>query len=382
MKAGSIILSTISAGVGRNLGMGHRPRIAIVGDWDWPIYEEAFASGLRALGVEVMPIQVGKFYGGRLTRYCKLTPVPTPTLIAVNIYVRKQVRDVAPDIVLLWRSVHLLPSTIRAIQKQNVIIVTYNNDDPFGPKQGVRCPWYHRWMWHWYLRSLLVADLNFFYRQCNIVEARGWGVKHADLMLPYYIPEKDAYVDLSPEEQSMFCTDVVFVGHYESDHREECLLHLKDAGLSVKVFGDSRWNSRTSLRFRHAFGNIIPAQAKEYSKALSGAKVAITFLSKLNRDEYTRRSFEIPAHGVAMVSERSKALAHFFKEDEEIVFFSNAHDLVQKVRTLVLDEHKRISLAEAARRRLLLDGHDVNTRAKAWLQSVESKISEIKRTTF
>ena len=72
------------------------------------------------------------------------------------------------------------------------------------------------------------------------------------------------------------------------------------------------------------FAPIEPVFGDDYAKALCGAKVCLAFLSKLNRDSYTRRCFEIPACGNVMLAERTADLCRMFKEDEEACFFSSS----------------------------------------------------------
>ncbi len=44
------------------------------------------------------------------------------------------------------------------------------------------------------------------------------------------------------------------------------------------------------------------------------------FLSKINKDSYTRRNFEIPAMKKVLLSEYSSELSNMFIEDKEMVF--------------------------------------------------------------
>jgi spore maturation protein CgeB len=102
----------------------------------------------------------------------------------------------------------------------------------------------------------------------------------------------------------------------------------------------------------------------EYNLALCGAKVALVFLSKLNRDTYTRRTFEIPGSGTAMLSEYTDDLAELFKEGSEIEFFRNPEQMLQKISSYLGDEKRRHSIAKSGHDRVLADGHDVVSRMK------------------
>src|SRR5947208_3167798 len=109
-----------------------------------------------------------------------------------------------------------------------------------------------------------------------------------------------------------------------------------------------------------------------YNKALCGAKIALCFLSKLNRDTYTRRCFEIPATKTLMLSEYSNDLATLFAEGSEIEFFRSISELVDKATYYVTHPEERLAMAEAGFRRVVEDGHDVRSRMRqvlAWAGS-------------
>ena len=116
---------------------------------------------------------------------------------------------------------------------------------------------------------------------------------------------------------------------------------------------------------------IVPAYGDDYVKALQGGKVCLVFLSKLNRDTYTRRCFEIPACGRVMLAERTTDLQKMFKEDEEACFFSTNDELVKKVRWLLDNPDARQRIADAGRQRVWVDGHDVMSRAGEFLNHIQ-----------
>lgn len=248
--------------------------------------------------------------------------------------------------------------------------ISYNNDDPFGPRAHGNVPWHHHWLWFWYLRCLPHFDRNFFYRRMNCEEAVVHGARHAEVLMPYFLPWQDRPVELALADQDRFTADVVFVGHYEPDGREHSIRTLVDAGIQLKIWGGHYWSRKALGDLYDHLQPIVPAEGDDYAKALCGAKVCLAFLSKLNRDTYTRRCFEIPACGRVMLAERTEDLLRLFKEDEEACFFSSNKELVEKTRWLLGNPHIRERIAQAGMRRVWADEHDVISRAKSFLISL------------
>ena len=342
-------------------------KILIVGSWAWPQYEEAFSRGLRNGGVEVVGISTKEHFSGFMGRVQQALPFPGFAMWRLSRGVIGAVEKQQPDLVLFWRPTHIRPSTIKKLAKMGVHTASYNNDDPFGPKAHGNVPWRHHLLWHWYLKSLPFFDLNYFYRKINCEEAVAHGAKHAELLLPYFQPWQDRPVKLSAAESQRFQTDVVFVGHYEPDGREMSLRALIKAGTQVKLWGGSYWTRAVLGDVYDYLAPISSAEGDDYAKALCGAKICLCFLSKLNRDTYTRRCFEIPACGGLMLAERTDDLLNFFKEDEEACFSSSKEELVQKVQWLLHNPLERGRIAAAGLRRVWADGHDVDSRARQFI---------------
>lgn len=345
-------------------------KVLIVGSWAWPQYEAAFARGLCNAGVEVVSVSTKGRFTGFMGRLQQSLALPGLAMWRLNRDVIDAVKTQQPTLVLFWRCTYIWPSTVKKLAKMGVRTASYNNDDPFGPKAHRNVPWQHHFLWYWYLRCLPFFDLNFFYRKINCEEAVAHGVKHAALLLPYFLPWQDRPVTLSELERQRFQTDVVFIGHYEPDGRERRLRALVEVGIKVKLWGGGYWSRAVLGDVYDRLAPITPALGDDYAKALSGAKVCLCFLSKLNRDTYTRRCFEIPACGGLMLAERTDDLLRFFKEDEEACFFSSQEELVQKVQWLLDNPLKRDRIAAAGLKRVWLDGHDINSRAQQFISLV------------
>jgi hypothetical protein len=253
-----------------------------------------------------------------------------------------------------------------------VSTASYNNDDPFGPKVHGNVPWHHHFLWNYYLKCVPLFKYNFFYRQINCEEAKAYGARHAEVLLPYFTPWRDRPLQLTATERQSYETDVVFVGHHEPDGREGSIRALVSAGIRVKLWGGHYWSHTVLGDLYDQLAPIVPAEGDDYAKALCGAMVCLCFLSKLNRDTYTRRCFEIPACGRVMLAERTDDLMRLFKEDEEACFFSSTEELVFKAKWLINNPDIRERIAQAGLRRVWADGHDVLSRAKYFLSVVNT----------
>lgn len=345
-------------------------KIVIVGNWHWPQYEKAFSVALTELGHEVQPFITSNSFKGIVGKQQEAVPIPGPAMLILNHALLKFVKQEQPDLLLAWSCTHLFPSTINAINKLGISTASYNNDDPFRSDKLRNLPWHQRQLWFWYLRTLKYFQHNFFYRQVNIHEAKLRGAQNASVLMPYFIPWRDRPVDLTEDEKQKYSCDVVFVGHFEADGRVNHIRALVNSGLSVKLFGGSYWSEQTLGELYPYFSPVIPAAGESYAKSLCGAKICLAFLSKLNRDTYTRRCFEIPAHGRVMLAERTDDLLKMFDEDKEACFFSSSEELVAKAKWLVQNPDIAEKIASAGLKRVWADGHDVKSRAAEFISVI------------
>jgi spore maturation protein CgeB len=352
-------------------------KLLLAGNWQYEWYEAACAEALRRLGVEVIPFQFAPFfrgyggwsYPGKVEWALPL--LPGPALIRLNLALYRAVQVHRPDWVLIWRGTHVLPSTLRLIrQRTGARLASYNNDDPFGPRAHGKEPWHYHALWRWYLAGLREFDLVLVFRPVNVSEALSAGAKQVHVLMPYFVPWIHRPLQLSEEDWRRYECDVVFVGHYEPDGRDGYIRALIEAGLRVRVFGGEYWNRWAPSDLRRALGTVRPVYGDDYVKALRGAKVALGLLSRLNRDTYTRRHFEIPACGALLLSERTGDLERIFKDGEEAVFFSGVDELVHWAKWLVGRDSPSERIRVLGMKRVWADGHDVVSRMRqllSWL---------------
>lgn len=150
---------------------------------------------------------------------------------------------------------------------------------------------------------------------------------------------------------------VCFIGHYEKE-RAEILQLLIDNMIDVTLAGIN-WtrfvsHNRNNLKLNYLGPGVY---GEEYIKTLSSASISWGSLSKWIPELHTTRTFEIPACGTALLTERNEETMSFFNEDEAI-FYSSETELLEKVKYYLLHKDELKQLTEKGYNRVLDDGHD------------------------
>lgn len=344
-------------------------KIVFAGAWQYDMYEAAFAQALERLGIDVIPCSLAPKNNRLLSRFEFKYTFMGPHLRQIQEDLLAEIDKSHPDLVLIWLGASIFPETLQAIkQRGNITLVSYVHDDPFAHRFHQLSPKHHRWYWRVFIQGLPYYDITLFSKQLNVDEAYRFGAKRSAVLGQYFVPSIHQPYTLTVEEKYRFDCDVVFAGHFEPDGRERCLRALVKTGIHVRLFGGSYWTRTVLGDLADYFGQVRAVYNEEYAKALCGAKICLCFLSKMNRDSYTTRCFEIPACGRLLLCERTEDLKSMFKEGEEAVFFSSKEELVEK--SLWLLNHPEIidSIAEKGRKRVWADEHDVVSRAKQFVE--------------
>lgn len=343
-------------------------RILVAGDGHSELHELPLMQAFRSLGHQAEGFLWHSFFEpaettakavtGRLLR-AQDKFVRGPAVARLNRALVEQAAGTKPDMLFVYRGTHVEADSLRRIRAAvpGMVIVGYNNDDPFGPGQ----PGYR---WRHFLSCLPEYDLTLAYRQHNMDEFRRHGARRVYLLRSWFIPERNHPVALSPEDRNRFDADVVFAGHYEDDGRLEQLEAIVAKGHRLRLFGPGNyWNPVLvrSQTLRH-LAPVRQLWGEDYNKALCGARIALCFFSRLNRDTYTRRCFEIPATGTLLLSEYSDDLANLFKEGLEADYFRSREEMLEKINFYLVNNRQRSLVASAGLKRVHQDGHDIRSR--------------------
>jgi spore maturation protein CgeB len=355
-------------------------RVLLVGEYMWPWYQDACADALEHYGCVVERFGWNgdfrhwregcsePFYNSLWHRIqYRLRQGP----VVWRIYRRlvRVARQFQPDIVWFYNVQLIAPFVvIKAMRRMvpDATFVQYANDNPFSPAAARPGLWRH------YLNSIPLFDIHFSYRHNNLADYRCRGARSVLLLRSYFIPEAD-YPEPQQNIPQRYKCDVVFAGHYEDDGRVAILEAICDAGFTLNLFGGG-WDA--ALRKLRPDSSLLrqypvrPVTGADYRYAICGAKVALCFLSTLNHDTYTRRSFQIPAMKTAMLSQYTDDLANLYVPDVEAVFFNSSEELLDRLAKLLTDDAWRESVADAGYAKVNTAGHHVRGRMKMWLGDV------------
>jgi hypothetical protein len=326
------------------------------------IYEHAWLKALRDLGIKAELFDthcyIPQNLAGRLEQHYLLGP----HIGKVNRLVVERVREMRPDVAHFYQGHHYTPETIA--QVANLTFASGSHcDDPFGRR--------HRREYQLLMKALPEYDGYHVNRQCNVAEAAACGVKRVRVLMTYYIPWMHYPCALSAQEQRDFGSDVVFAGHMEPDLRIECLSRVARAGLRCRIFGgEAQWRSALPGDVYRVAGPTPNVRGADYRRALCASKIASCFFSKWNRDQYTNRSWEIPACGTFLLSERTPAMQEFYCEGKEAEFFESLEEFIDKVQFYLRDESARKRIAAAGYARVIASGNDIYSRMRQWLADV------------
>lgn len=217
-----------------------------------------------------------------------------------------------------------------------------------------------------FLSSITEYDLFITTKSYNVPEIKAMGCKEV-----YFI--NNAFEDtfhyprvLDKTEFEYYHADVGFIGAYEKE-RGESIYYLANNFVPVRVFCN-RWP------LVHPNIKVLPAIFNEnYCKAISATKINLAFLRKINRDQQTTRSIEIPACGGFMLAERTEEHLQLFKEGVEADFFNSNEEMLDKCRYYLKHDDERQKIAKRGLAKCHEAGYSNKDRLKKVLEYINTK---------
>lgn len=266
-------------------------------------------------------------------------------------------REKKYDLVFFYSCRLISEKTVASLKDMGIKIASYCNDNPFSE-------YYPKYFWRNWRKCVKYSDVTYVYRKSNIDDAKKCGATNVKLLRSYYMDSRNFYI---PNEMNRFygkTPHVIFLGHFEEDLRVECIRKLAKSGVSVGVNTTGQWPTLIDEL------SLVPLSSKptDYNEQINAADIALVFLSKINNDTYTRRCFEIPITKTLMIAEYSDDLASIYVENEEIVFFHNSDECVEKVLYYLDNVMERQKIAENGYKKVIRNGSEAKDRVNEILK--------------
>jgi hypothetical protein len=230
----------------------------------------------------------------------------------------------------------LAPAALQRLGELGVQRLNFLTDDPWNPSHRAS----------WFFQALPFYDHVFSPRRANLDDLRQLGCREVSY-LPFafapklHFPEEPG--STPGAEQSD--VDLFFAGGADRD-RVPYLAACIRAGFRVRLHG-GYWHRYRATRAQ-AGGHVGPCELR---RALGRARAALCLVRRGNRDGHVMRSFEIPAIGACMLTEDTEEHRAIFGADgENVVYFRNTDEMVERLRWLVEHDTERVRLAAAAHR--------------------------------
>lgn len=352
-------------------------KVLIVGSWVSPAYENPLYNAFKDLNYNVDSFKWGPLLGftplsniyndkssflSSLTSRAQNKYICGPAIRKINREFLNKVSDCKPDLIFLYRATHIWAKSIKKVKEKGIKVMVYNNDDPFTDK----LPSY---VYKNYFQTLPLADWIFSYRDKNIQDYKKLGYENVSLLRSSYTNEINFPLDKSPKEY-----DLIFIGHFENDGRDEFLFELmQKTKLKIGLWGLDWEKSQHFNYFEKYLGKSITGlYGASYNETINNAKASLVFFSKVNNDNYTRRVFEIPATKTTMICEHTEEMTKLFEDGKEVLLFKDISELLKIAQKLESNTNAFDEIGLAGHQRLLKDGHEIKDRVREIVEKAKS----------
>jgi len=316
---------------------------------------EALKAIIKPTIFEVIDANIPFYKAHRLLRSFGFRYKKGPLINNINKYIVAALKEEAYDLIWVDKAVFVTPKTTALLRSKAAKLVHFTPDPAFT---------FHKSKL--FLKSLPYYDF--------LVTTKSYELEH---YYKYIKTEKVLYATqgfdakLHKPSKHPFSKKegFVFIGHYE-DQRAVVLEKLLQNDIKITLAG-IKWYQFAKKHQNNPnliyLGNGV--YGEDYVKTLQKAKMAWGALSKWVPELHTTRTFEIPACGTALVTERNTETQLFFKDDEAI-FYTNENDLIEKITFFMNNDKPLEVLTKKGTSRAVTNAYDYNSILNAILKTI------------
>jgi spore maturation protein CgeB len=279
-----------------------------------------------------------------------------PLIKNINNYILSVIdNNWAYDLVWVDKGVFVYPSVIEKLKQHSGRLVHFTPDPAFTYHQS-----------HLFYKALPYYDYCITTKSFETGYYHQKGVKQLITCTQGFRPDVHKPYHSFEEKKG-----IVFIGHHEKN-REEIIKMLLDKNYPVTIAGigwgkfAGKYKNKNRLTY---LGEGIFGE--EYARTLSGGLISLGLLSKIIPELHTTRTFEIPACGTAVITERNEETTKIFS-DTEAFFFSSNEDLAATIDQAFADMEWLHNITKAGYKKVTEGGYDYKSILQGILNHIYS----------
>lgn len=247
--------------------------------------------------------------------------------------------QIRPDILLAFKGTAVTAATLRKLRFSGIALYNYFPDTIPSEHGNILAEAIHEYDCVFYTKKFWDAN-----------PPDGLG-KRRLVFLPHgYDPEVHRIMELDARDVSELTHDVTVIASHTA-YKEKLLRGLLGLmpNLDLHIYGD-RWTDPPCAPELRCHIRGMALVGSQYAKAIRAARINLAITSWTGRievDETTTRTFEIPACRGFMLHERTPELLDLYEEGREVTAFGSVEELASKIEYYLAHPEEREAIARA-----------------------------------
>ena len=267
-----------------------------------------------------------------------------PNVVALNMALIKHARELKKnDVIWFDKARWLFPEILNKIKQETGAICIHYTPDPAFTLHTSR---------HFF-KTIPLFDLCITTKKYELGEYRNHGAKDVLFTLQGI---DDRFIRLAQPPSSLRQSGSIFIGHCEK-HYINLVKAAAMVDVDLQIYGQG-WTK--AAKNNPILSNHVKAEGAwglDYVRALGSGKIGLGLLCKYYPDQFTTRTFEVPAAGALLLAERTEAHKELFAEGVEAEYFSSMGEMKEKIKFYLENESAWLKIAEAGQAKCLNEYH-------------------------
>lgn len=267
---------------------------------------------------------------------------------------------IAPDIIWYEWPREISVGFLLKLKKtnSNPLLISFQDDNPWGKRNN------DVWMWQNYFKNISYFDYHLVKRESDIKNIKLLGGKQC------YLWQHGMYAPLfnTLEQKSNYKYPVSFVGTC-MDNRDTIIEFLLVNDIDIHIFGN-KWKERTDLPKRFPKNFHPPVEGPKYAQVIKDSQICLGLVSHSNIDEWTMRSYEVPACATLLIAEYTATHKYMFEALSHNVLFRSKEECLFLITKFLTNCNLTTAVAKEMNKRFKDNNWTLENRMACFLDSI------------